>query len=753
MQKFKLVFYVSVAVALAMLIFVPANKAQAQTGRASNITYRSTVDNVQMGAVLWTPGNFNAQGAKIPLFVYLHGGGGTGQVLLNNGGGALTRELDARRWLGIAPDGRRWNLASRGCDWQTSAAYVNSNDPTVGPGEQDILDAINWAIANYPVDTNRIYLSGFSMGGRGTYQIGLRNPDLFAAIAPFAPAVDMYEAWAQRADASGCHEVMPGGKPGDSLRVDTMFTITSGRFLIENAFNLPVFHAHGTQDNVAYNIPTPGRFQHGAHILTDASWNGCSSGSTGQLCFGHTPTLSELRTRHPEAYEWAYMFTPVGHTVESRWVTGAPASAQVVGTADPQNPANIIGAMNFLSRFTRKTNPETVIYKSYTSEHRRAYWTEIDIALPWQDMPGAIRAKRNNAANSLDVELSRVATASFDLSPAGLRLAADAPLTINLKLLNEAAFDPALIATDVPLEPKIVLKGNFAGLTNLTVLRNGTPLAASLVTRTDTTLTIGAIGISAPTTLTVRADNTPAQSPVASVSAASFKGDALAPDSIIAAFGNNLANGLQIANTTPLPTSLGGATVKVKDSANAERPASLFFVSPNQLNYLLPAQTALGQATVTVTNGNAVSTGTIQVSRVAPGLFTANGDGKGLAVGTLLRVKANGTQSYEPLVRFDSAQGKTVAVPIEFGAETDQLFLLLFGTGMRLRSSLSAVTSQIGGVNTEVLFVGEQGGFSGLDQVNLRLPSSLKGRGEVDVVLTIDGQAANTVKVTFAGQT
>ena len=39
------------------------------------------------------------------------------------------------------------------------------------------------------------------------------------------------------------------------------------------------------------------------------------------------------------------------------------------------------------------------------------------------------------------------------------------------------------------------------------------------------------------------------------------------------------------------------------------------------------------------------------------------------------------------------------------------------------------------------------GGFVGLDQVNVRLPRCLLGRGQVDVALTVDGKTANTVQV------
>src|SRR5262249_46186602 len=64
---------------------------------------------------------------------------------------------------------------------------------------------------------------------------------------------------------------------------------------------------------------------------------------------------------------------------------------------------------------------------------------------------------------------------------------------------------------------------------------------------------------------------------IKSTSAASFSGLALASDSIVAAFGNALATSIRAAAETPLPTSLEGLTVSVKDSFGIERLAPLFF--------------------------------------------------------------------------------------------------------------------------------------------------------------------------------
>jgi len=234
-----------------------------------------------------------------------------------------------------------------------------------------------------------------------------------------------------------------------------------------------------------------------------------------------------------------------------------------------------------------------------------------------------------------------------------------------------------------------------------------------------------------------------------SVSAANYAGT-LAPNSIAAAFGVALAPGTQAATTQPLPTTLNNVNVLVVDARNISRLAQLFFVSEGQINFLVPEGTASGNAVVrTAINGIFVSDGVVPISAVAPALFTANSSGAGLAAAVLLRVKADNSQSFEPVTQFNSMTGTFVPVPIDFGAETDRLFLLLFGTGISGRSGLSAVSVQVGGTNAPVSYAGTQNDFAGLDQINAELSRSLIGKGEVPINLTVDGRAANAVTVTF----
>ena len=235
-----------------------------------------------------------------------------------------------------------------------------------------------------------------------------------------------------------------------------------------------------------------------------------------------------------------------------------------------------------------------------------------------------------------------------------------------------------------------------------------------------------------------------------SVSAASYQGTELASGSIAAVFGTALAATTQVAATLPLPTSLAGTRVVIKDSAGAEHLAPLFFVSPIQVNYQIPPETSAGKATITVMSGDgSVSTGTAQIAAVTPGVFAANANGQGVAAAVALRVGQGSEQSYEPVAYFDGGSNQFLARPLDLGPETDQVFLIMFGTGIRSRSLLSTVSARIGGVDAEVLYAGEQGAFTGLDQLNLRVPRSLIRRGEVEVVLTVDGKTANVVKVSI----
>jgi uncharacterized protein (TIGR03437 family) len=234
----------------------------------------------------------------------------------------------------------------------------------------------------------------------------------------------------------------------------------------------------------------------------------------------------------------------------------------------------------------------------------------------------------------------------------------------------------------------------------------------------------------------------------ASANAASFSTSSLAAESIVSAFGSVLATTTQSAPAPP-PTSLGGTTVSVRDSGGTDRLAPLFYVSPGQVNYEMPAGTANGTATITITNGSGqVSIGSSQITTVAPGLFTANGNGLGVLSANLLRIHGDGSQVYEVVAQWNGSQ--YVPLPISFGPSTDTLYLILYGTGVRSRSSLGATGIQVGGTNPSVFYAGAQGTYLGEDQINVGpLSRGLAGAGTVNVTLTVDGQSTNTGTLAF----
>ena len=229
------------------------------------------------------------------------------------------------------------------------------------------------------------------------------------------------------------------------------------------------------------------------------------------------------------------------------------------------------------------------------------------------------------------------------------------------------------------------------------------------------------------------------------VSAASFEGPAVTAAGIVSGFGEDLGAEIEIATTVPLPTTLSSTSIRVTDSQGAERSAGLFFSSNTQFNFLIPADTALGPAILTVFSGDRViATGIVIVQDVAPSLFTANATGEGVAAALFLRVAADRTRTEDFI--FDP--NTRTAVPIDLSPEGDQVFLLLFGTG--IRGFTSEVTATVGGIEVPVLGAVAHGEFEGLDQVNIGpVPRSLIAAGEVEIVLIVDGIATKAVTVRF----
>ena len=237
-----------------------------------------------------------------------------------------------------------------------------------------------------------------------------------------------------------------------------------------------------------------------------------------------------------------------------------------------------------------------------------------------------------------------------------------------------------------------------------------------------------------------------------SVSNASGARPELAPEAIASGFGLGLSDQVLPVSTgraalartdasIDLPTSLGNVSVRVTDSQGQTWPAQLFYVSPVLINYLVPAGTALGWAGIEVVRGSqVVARDGILITSVSPGIYTANGSGSGVPLAFTLRFPSAGPVTQEFV--FDA---NAAAIPIDLGPATDQVFLILYGTGLR---GAAGATAEIGGIQVGVAGPVALDQFAGLDQANLGpLPRSLIGRGQVEVKFMVDGKPANAVLV------
>jgi uncharacterized protein (TIGR03437 family) len=244
---------------------------------------------------------------------------------------------------------------------------------------------------------------------------------------------------------------------------------------------------------------------------------------------------------------------------------------------------------------------------------------------------------------------------------------------------------------------------------------------------------------------TPTAGTTPAANVPMIISAANPAAVAIAPNSLATANRSGLATATAGQAPVPLPTSFGGSSITIVDSAGKSSAAPLLYVSPTQINFQVPAGVATGTAQVTITSSDGTkSTASVPIAAVAPGLFTLNN--VSLAAANALRVSAGGART--PQMVYAQSAGAIVANPIDLGAASDQTYLELYGTGLQ-GAGTASVTATVGGLTVLVLYAGPQASFAGLDQINIQIPSSLAGKGNVNIQLTAGGIAANAVQITI----
>jgi predicted peptidase len=128
-------------------------------------------------------------GHKYPLVIFLHGAGERGsdnEKQLIHGVSQFAANRDEYPCFLIAPqcpDGKKWVEV----DWSADSHTMPKEPGEVG---RLTLGLIEQSIKELTVDPKRVYLTGLSMGGYGTWDLLARRPDLFAAAAPVCGGAD-----------------------------------------------------------------------------------------------------------------------------------------------------------------------------------------------------------------------------------------------------------------------------------------------------------------------------------------------------------------------------------------------------------------------------------------------------------------------------------------------------------------------------------------------------------------------------------
>jgi uncharacterized protein (TIGR03437 family) len=225
----------------------------------------------------------------------------------------------------------------------------------------------------------------------------------------------------------------------------------------------------------------------------------------------------------------------------------------------------------------------------------------------------------------------------------------------------------------------------------------------------------------------------PAVSANGVVNAASYSTN-ISPGALATVFGTNFAFASGGANT-PLPTSLGGVTVSINGQL-----APILYVTPMQVNFQVPWETALGSATLTVNvNGGASNTQTVQVLGAAPGLFSiASGQAVVQNSDYSLNGPTNPAKVGSTIIAYLSGSGP-VSPPVADGAVAPS------GTLTYLTSGNSAT---VGSTSAQVAFAGLAPGFVGLVQMNIVVPSGLT-TGSYPLTITIGSETSNPTNISI----
>jgi uncharacterized protein (TIGR03437 family) len=222
------------------------------------------------------------------------------------------------------------------------------------------------------------------------------------------------------------------------------------------------------------------------------------------------------------------------------------------------------------------------------------------------------------------------------------------------------------------------------------------------------------LSIAAPTALPQLPSTNPSYTAQSIVNSATQTAEALAPNTIATIYGTNLAFSTVSASGTVggyLPESLGGVSVLVGGWL-----ANVFYVSPTQINFLVPYEVTAGMFNIVVARqGIAGPAVPVQLNSTSPGMFVYNG--------FVIATHLNGTliSSASP-----AAPGEIIVIYVDglgrVAPDTTQGRIASSAASITAASQLQVLLAGTACPPGNILYAGLAPGFAGLYQVNLIVP-------------------------------
>jgi poly(3-hydroxybutyrate) depolymerase len=227
--------------ALLLLTHTAFSQSFLAPGR-HKITFTSTYDSTPQSAYLIVPRRAHQQSVAYPIVVALH----TWSANLEQRDmyGELEREAQRRCWLYLFPD-------FRGADDHPLACGSDA-------ACRDVIDALDWTAAHFPLDTDRIYLAGMSGGGYMAMLVASRFPERWTAVSAWVGISDLVSWYGMHADGQYGRDMRDcfGGAPEASMEIRARYVSRSPLGRLAAAKDVSFDFAAGRDDGHGVN-PVP----------------------------------------------------------------------------------------------------------------------------------------------------------------------------------------------------------------------------------------------------------------------------------------------------------------------------------------------------------------------------------------------------------------------------------------------------------------------------------------------------------------